>query len=83
MALVLGYVAVALLFVALCLTANWLRSFRSPFETTTAKIFETRRVVVGKIGSQQGGGIVYEAEAHVQYLTVGISRIVGQKRQTI
>jgi hypothetical protein len=69
--LALGSSILVVLFAALFLVVNWVRSIPSTYETATGKILEIRKVVDGMRESQSGGKILYGAEAHVQYMTEG------------
>ena len=59
------------LFAALFVILNWVRSVPSTYETATGKILEIRTVVDGTRDTGYGGRILYGAEAHVQYLLNG------------
>jgi hypothetical protein len=53
------------------LTANWVHSLPTTYETATGKILEMRKVVDHTRDTLYGGKISYRAEAHVQYLVDG------------
>jgi len=69
--LALGSSILVVMFAALFLVVNWVRSVPSTYETATGKILEIRKVVDGIRESQSGGKIFYGAEAHVQYMAEG------------
>jgi hypothetical protein len=67
----LGLTTLLIGIAAVYLLLNWIRSFSSTSETTTAKILEIRKVVDHTHDTLYGGKIIYRAEAHVHYVAEG------------